>query len=172
MGSALMVALRRLDDAIATVENVAIVFLCASLAVLLFTNVLLRYLFRSPFAWIDEVVIAAFVWMIFLGVSACVRSHQHLRIDIVWRALPGSARQVVGLFAVAVMLVVIVSIIYNGYHYAVFVAGNITPILGISAAWLYVGLPLGMAFAAVHLVRQTMDEGSDQVLQSVLERDE
>jgi TRAP-type transport system small permease protein len=172
MVSALLTILRRLDDAIAALENVLIVGLCASLAVLLFTNVLLRYVFRSPFAWIEEVVIAAFVWMIFLGVSACVRSHQHLRIDIVWRIVGGRVRQVLGFVSVAVMLAIVVAIIVNGYHYAVFVAGNITPILGISAAWLYVGLPLGMAFALVHLLRQTIDEGPDEVLQSVLEREE
>ena len=168
----LLDGLRRLDDFIGTLENLLIVALSALVAVLLFTNVLLRYVFRSPFTWIDEIVIAAFVWMIFLGVSACVRSHQHLRIDVLCRALGHHGNRMLGLVSVAATLVIILAVTLFGYRYAAFVAGNQTPILGISAAWLYVGLPLGMVFAAVHVVRQTIDEGPGQVLQSVLERDE
>ena len=172
MVSALMAALRRLDDLIAIVESVLITILCACLAVMLFTNVLLRYVFRSPFAWIEEIVVAAFVWMIFLGVSACVRSHQHLRIDIVPRYAGPRLKLELGVVSVGLLMAILVAVAYFGYQYAAFVAGNRTPILGISAAWLYVGLPLGMAFAAVHVIRQTIDEGPAVVLQSVLEQED
>ena len=168
----LLGGLRRLDDFIAVLESVLITALSASLAVLLFANVLLRYVFQAPFTWIEEIVVAAFVWMIFLGVSACVRSHQHLRIDVLCRALGGRANHLLGLVSASAVLAIILAVAVYGYRYAAFVAGNATPILGISAAWLYVGLPLGMVFAAVHVLRQTIDEGPGQVLQSVLEREE
>ncbi|WP_366554118.1 TRAP transporter small permease [Aquibaculum sediminis] len=171
MSSLLLAVLRRVDDAIALVENVLISALCAVLAVLLFGNVALRYLFRSPVTWIEEVVVAAFVWMIFIGVSACVRSHQHLRIDVVPRLLSGPAKGILGLLGLLCMVVIVAAMGKFGYDYAVFVSGNLTPILGISAAWLYIGLPLGMAFTAVHLLRQFFDEGPSRVLESVLERE-
>jgi TRAP-type C4-dicarboxylate transport system permease small subunit len=42
-------------------------------------------------------------------------------------------------------------------------------VLGISAAWLYVGLPLGMAMSLVHVVRQLVDEGPAELFKSVIE---
>ncbi|WP_366655130.1 TRAP transporter small permease [Fodinicurvata sp. EGI_FJ10296] len=162
---------RRLDDGIAFVETVVLTVLCASLGILLFTNVLLRYVFRSPFAWIEEVVVAAFVWMIFLGVSACFRTHQHLRIDLAARLLPKWATLVLGLVGTILMLCILMTLIVYGYFYALQVSGNATPILGISAAWLFYGMPLGMALAGIHIIRQALDEGLDEVLRSVLERE-
>lgn len=172
MRSAMMTGLRRIDDLIGAIESILIASLCGCLAILLFTNVLLRYVFRSPFAWIEEIVIAAFVWMIFLGVSACVRSHQHLRIDIVPRYAGPRLKSLLGVVSVGLILAIMLAVAFHGYQYAAFVAGNRTPILGVSAAWLYVGLPLGMVFAAVHVLRQTIDEGPAEVLQSVLERED
>lgn len=162
---------RRLDDAIAWIEDAVLAFGTALLALLLFANVLLRYVFRSPFAWMEEGIVAVFVWLVFIGVSASFRSHQHLRIDVLVRFLPRRAAVIVGAVAVATTFVILGLLLSVGTDYARFVAGNRTPVLGISAAWLYVGLPLGMALSIVHLVRQTIDEGPADVLKSVIEED-
>ncbi len=164
--------LRRLDDGIARVEDLFLALATALLGVLLFANVLLRYVFRSPFAWMEEGVVMVFVWLVFVGVSAAFRSHQHLRIDVLVRFLDARWAALVGSVAVVVTFVILGFLVMLGYDYAVFVAGNRTPVLGISAAWIYVGLPLGMALSIVHVVRQTLDEGPGEVLKSVLEMPE
>jgi TRAP-type C4-dicarboxylate transport system permease small subunit len=163
--------LRWLDDRLGWIEDALLAFATALLAVLLFANVLLRYVFRSPFAWMEEGIVAIFVWLVFIGVSAAFRSHQHLRIDVLVRFLPRPAAAAVGALAVAVTFAILGLLIWVGAEYARFVAGNRTPVLGISAAWLYVGLPLGMTLSVVHLVRQVVDEGPGDVLKSVIEAD-
>ncbi len=164
--------LRRLDDALAVVEDVAIAAATAVLAVVLFANVLLRYVFRSPFAWLEEVVVMVFMWMVFVGVSACFRSHQHLRIDVLVRYLPPAMAWLAGLAAVLVTYALLVILVKLGYDYAQFVARNRTPVLAISAAWLYVGMPLGMAFSVVHVTRQLLDEGPAGIFRSVMESED
>jgi TRAP-type transport system small permease protein len=161
--------LRWLDDLVGWVEDTLLAVGMALLAVLLFANVLLRYVFRSPFAWMEEGVVALFVWLVFIGVSACFRSHQHLRIDVLIRFLPRVAALVAGIAAVAATFVILGFLVKLGYDYAHFVSRNVTPVLRISAAWIYVGLPLGMALSLVHLVRQVFDEGPSEVLKSVIE---
>lgn len=164
-----MELLRRLDDGLAWVEDAFLALATALMAVLLFANVLLRYVFRSPFAWMEEGVVAVFVWLVFVGVSAAFRSHQHLRIDVLVRFLGPRMAAVVGAIAVALTFGMVLLLVVIGYDYAVFVSGNRTPVLGISAAWVYVGLPLGMAASLVHIIRQTLDEGPAEVLKSVIE---
>ena len=164
--------LRRVDDLLGWLEDAFMALATALLAVLLFTNVLLRYVFRNPFAWLEEGVVAVFVWLVFVGVSAAFRSHQHLRIDVLVRYLPRLAAAAIGTIAVVVMYGLLLLMAKLGWDYAMFVAGNRTPVLGISAAWLYVGLPLGMVFSLVHVTRQVLDEGPAQVFRSVLEESE
>lgn len=161
--------LRRIDDLVGWIEDVFLALSTSLLAVLLFANVLLRYVFKSPFAWLEEVVVAIFVWFVFIGVSASFRSHQHLRIDILIRYLPRAASLAVGAAAVALTFGLLLLLAKLGYDYALFVSSNRTPVLNISAAWVYVGLPLGMVFSLIHLIRQTIDEGPDGALRSVLE---
>jgi len=164
--------LRRLDDGLGVLEDGFLALATALLAVLLFANVLLRYVFRSPFAWMEEGVVAVFVWLVFVGVSAAFRSHQHLRIDVFVRFLAPGAAAVVGAIAVGLTFGMLLLLLVIGYDYAVFVSGNRTPVLGISAAWLYVGLPLGAAASLVHILRQTLEEGPAEVLKSVIEAGE
>ncbi len=164
-----MDSLRRLDDGLAWVEDVFLALATALLAILLFANVLLRYVFRSPFAWLEEGVVAVFVWLVFIGVSAAFRSHQHLRIDVLVRYLSRGLAIAVGSLAVLLTFSLLVLLVKIGWDYALFVSGNRTPVLGISAAWLYVGLPLGMAMSLVHVVRQLVDEGPAEVFKSVIE---
>jgi TRAP-type C4-dicarboxylate transport system permease small subunit len=162
-------SLRRLDDGLAWVEDVFLALATALMAILLFANVLLRYVFRSPFAWLEEGVVAVFVWLVFIGVSAAFRSHQHLRIDVLVRYLSRGLAAAVGSLAVLLTFGLLLLLVKIGYDYALFVSGNRTPVLGISAAWLYVGLPLGMAMSLVHVVRQLFDEGPAELFKSVIE---
>lgn len=164
-----MELLRRFDDGIGWLEDLFLALTTGLLAVLLFANVLLRYVFRSPFAWMEEGVVMVFVWLVFVGVAAAFRSHQHLRIDVLVRFLDARWAAVVGSLAVVVTFVILGLLVKLGYDYAMFVAGNRTPVLRISAAWVYVGLPIGMALSLVHVLRQTLDEGPGEVLKSVLE---
>jgi TRAP-type transport system small permease protein len=159
----------RVDDGIAWAEDLFLALATGLLGVLLFANVLLRYVFRSPFAWMEEGVVMVFVWVVFVGVSAAFRTHQHLRIDVLVRFLDARLTAIVGSLAVIVTFVILGFLVKLGYDYALFVANNRTPVLRISAAWIYVGLPLGMALSIVHVLRQALDEGPGEVLKSVLE---
>jgi TRAP-type transport system small permease protein len=165
-----MLWLRRFDDALARLEDLVLILLMAALALILASNVGLRYLFGRPFTWTEEVVVAGFSWMIFIGAAACIRSHQHLRIDVLVRFLPRPLALLAGIATVLVMLLLIAGLVWHGLSYTRFVSGNLTPMLGISGAWLFAGMPVGMTLALVHTVRQLLDEGPVEVFKSEIER--
>ncbi|MDX6748678.1 TRAP transporter small permease [Geminicoccaceae bacterium 1502E] len=161
--------LRALDDAVGRLEDIFIAVTMAVLMGLLFANVVFRYVFGSPITWTEEVVVAIFSWMVFVGASAAFRAHLHLRIDLVVRLLQGVVRKVVAALAAAVLVAVIGVVGWFGAAYAQFVAGNLTPMLGFSPAWIYAAVPVGMALSLVHLLRQIIEEGPDKALASVIE---
>jgi TRAP-type C4-dicarboxylate transport system permease small subunit len=57
----------------------ALVFLIIALT---FFQVLLRYVFNSPVAWIEEISRYLFVWIVFLGSAVAFRSGTHIKVDI------------------------------------------------------------------------------------------
>lgn len=161
--------LKALDDGVARLEDIFIAVTMTILMGLLFANVVFRYVLDSPITWTEEVVVAIFSWLVFVGASAAFRAHLHLRIDLVVRLLPAALRRLVAALAALVLVAVIGVVGWFGAAYAVFVAGNLTPMLGFSPAWIYAAVPVGMALSLVHLLRQIVEEGPDEALASVIE---
>ena len=60
-----------------------IILLMAAMAVVVFLQVLFRYLFNVPLSWSEELSRFAFVWVSFLGAAFLVRGDQHLRVTAV-----------------------------------------------------------------------------------------
>lgn len=48
----------------------------------LFAQVVSRYVFNKAFSWSEELALILFVWSIYLGACAAIRRHQHLRLEI------------------------------------------------------------------------------------------
>jgi TRAP-type C4-dicarboxylate transport system permease small subunit len=63
------------------------------MVVLVFGNVVLRYVFNSGIAAAEELARLMFVWMIFLGAILAMRRHAHLGVEMVQARLPRWARR-------------------------------------------------------------------------------
>jgi TRAP-type C4-dicarboxylate transport system permease small subunit len=67
------------------------IFIAASLAVmivLVFLNVVLRFVFSTGFAWSEEVARLCFIYMVYLGSIGAMRDNRHLLIDSVLNRVP------------------------------------------------------------------------------------
>jgi TRAP-type C4-dicarboxylate transport system permease small subunit len=62
--------------------------LLALMTVLLFANVVARYLFHTGIAVSDEIARLSFVWLVFLGAIIAVRERGHIGIDMLVRIMP------------------------------------------------------------------------------------
>jgi TRAP-type C4-dicarboxylate transport system permease small subunit len=75
-----------------TVEYLMALALSA-MVVLIFGNVLMRYLFNSGFAAAEELARLMFVWLIFLGAILALRHHGHLGVEMLQAKLPRPLRR-------------------------------------------------------------------------------
>ena len=62
-----------------------------TLVVLVFTQVLVRYLTYQPLAWTEEAARYIFIWLCLLGAAVAARRGQHFVVDLAQRALPADA---------------------------------------------------------------------------------
>ena len=66
-----------------------------AMVLLVFVNVVGRYVFNYSFASVEEVARILFVWVVYLGSVVAIKEGTHIRVDIVLMFLPHKARIVV-----------------------------------------------------------------------------
>lgn len=74
------------------------------MVVLVFGNVVLRYVFNTGIAWAEEIARLMFVWMIFLGAILALRQHAHIGVEMLQAKLPRSARRACAIVSHLLML--------------------------------------------------------------------
>jgi TRAP-type C4-dicarboxylate transport system permease small subunit len=63
-------------------EEYLLMFLSVFTVVVIFSQVVMRYLFNNSLTWSEEIARYAFIWMIYIGVSYGVKRNAHLAVDI------------------------------------------------------------------------------------------
>lgn len=86
-----------------TIKFVIAVLLMA-MVVMVFGNVLLRYIFNSGLSFYDELSRWCFVWLTFLGAIVAMRERRHLGVDILVRLLPRLGQKACFIIANLLML--------------------------------------------------------------------
>jgi TRAP-type C4-dicarboxylate transport system permease small subunit len=68
--------------------EILIAFFLAVMILLVFTNVVLRYLFSKGFAWSEEIARLCFIYLVYLGSIGAMRDNRHLLIDSILGRVP------------------------------------------------------------------------------------
>lgn len=118
-------------------------------------NVFCRFVLSQPIAWVEEVTLGFFVWLVFIGMSSAMKRGGHIGVDYFILKLPAPAQKVVILIrAAAIYFVLVYIFIYLGMELTNQAASKITPVLGISYQLIDIAIPLGGLLAAVHFTVQ------------------
>ncbi len=102
---------------VARLEEGILALLMASMTILTFAQVVMRYLFNSGMIWALEATVYMFAWLIMIGISYAVRVHAHIGVDAVVKLLPAGTRRAVGLIAVGLCLLYAVIMLTGSYNY-------------------------------------------------------
>jgi TRAP-type C4-dicarboxylate transport system permease small subunit len=68
-------------------EYVALIIALAVMVAVIFSQVVMRYVFNNSLSWSEEFARYLFVWFSWMGVSAGVKDKEHLKVDILLMAL-------------------------------------------------------------------------------------
>ncbi|MET0869238.1 MAG: TRAP transporter small permease, partial [Pseudorhodoplanes sp.] len=99
----------RVIDGYFLLLKVTVALLLAGMVVLVFGNVVLRYVFNSGIAISEELSRWLFVWMVFLGAIVGLREHAHLGVDTLIKFLSPAGRK--ACFAVSHALMLYASVL-------------------------------------------------------------
>ena len=167
----------RLIDLYCGALKVAIALCLAVMVVLVFGNVVLRYVFNSGIATSEELSRWLMVWLTFLGAIVALRQHAHLGVDTLVRALPPRGRLACFLASYALMLYADWLLTLGSWRQALITFGDAAPASGISVGLFFYssGLVFGVSAAVIlvyDVVRVLTGQMSEEELIAVKESDE
>ena len=79
--------IKKIWKVIDAIENNVLVIALAIMVAVIFTNVVMRYIFNNSLSWSEEFARYLFVWFSWVGVSAGVKDNQHLRVEFLSMSL-------------------------------------------------------------------------------------
>jgi TRAP-type transport system small permease protein len=118
----------------------------AVMVLLVFGNVVMRYVFNSGFTVSEELSRWLFVWLTFLGAVAALRSNGHLGTDMLVGRLSPAGKKVCMGIALVLMLFTIALIFKGSYDQAVVNWTSTSAVMEVSMSYFYAA---GMVFAVL-----------------------
>jgi len=146
---------------IAAIIRGLLIVVLSVMTLLIFANVVLRYVVGSSIPWAEEAARYLMIWLTFLSSGLVMRHGGHISIDYLNQKLPRKAALALNLFNLVLILVCCVVIGYFGVRYAMISQVQVTPSLRIPFGLVYLGIPLGLGLMALLIVLdfQQMVEG-------------
>lgn len=146
------------------IEKIVSCVSVAVMAVLVFLNVIARYVFNSSLAFSDEVSSYLFILMSFMGTAIAARRKAHLGLSIVTDRLSPRGRRILGTIMYFLSAFFCLLIVIFGVQ---MVVSQIQ--LGQETAtmqwpeWIYgLFVPVGAAFALVAFVEGALEMGKEK----------
>ena len=141
-----------------TVVEWLVILLTGALVLIVSANVFMRYVLEVGLLWAEEVSRLTFVWLVFLGAFTALRRRAHLALTFVYDRF-SSRLQVIVKYAGALLVLLFLGVlVWHGMALVLQTLrfGRVTPILGISAAWGYLSVPVGAFLMFLEMVRQLL----------------
>ena len=144
----------KFDRYIDLFEKYTITIGFAVATLVLFTNVVLRYVFNTGLVWALEFVQYLFAWVVLIGAAHGVKVGIHLGIDILLEKLSPKLRRIALICAISCCIVFIGIVDYESFWYVIRIYqwGDLTEDLRIPQWIPYLAIPTGMTLMLYHLM--------------------
>jgi len=109
--------LARIRNVLAALEEGIISLLLASMTLLVFVEVLFRFVLHRGIAWAQELTLLLSGWMVLFGVSYGIKVGSHIGVDALVKILPAKARRMVSVVAVVLCLTYCGLFLVGGWAY-------------------------------------------------------
>jgi TRAP-type C4-dicarboxylate transport system permease small subunit len=124
-----------------------------ALTVIVSLQVFNRFVLKTPLAWSEDLAMLLFQWVVFLGAALGVKRVRHFGIELVVRKFPERVRHRVELLTPAVMAIVALVMIVQGWILLTFNRTRTFPTMDLTYTWAFLPIPLAGVLILIYLVQ-------------------
>ncbi|SFO89965.1 TRAP transporter small permease [Salibacterium halotolerans] len=128
-----------------------------ALAVLVFFQVITRFVINFPLAWSEEISRYLTIYIVFLGSALAVRNKEHIAIDFLFDIVSAAKKKKLQLIVSIISTVFFIILCYYGTVLTITVIGQVTPTLQFSIAWVYAAVPIGSFVMALNSIANILN---------------
>lgn len=133
--------------------NILMGFSLAAMAILVFGNVVLRYVFNSGITWSEEMSRFLFIWMVFLGAIGALKDNQHLGVDMLIKKLPTPIQKSVYTISNVLVLYILWLVLEGSWKMTLINMDSTAPATGLPLSYIYgIGVAMSLAMAPIVLM--------------------
>lgn len=125
---------------------------------LIFAQVVMRYVFSNSLSWSEELARYLFLWQSWIGVSYGVKKNMHLRILILPGKLKGRAKDILEIIVNTIWFAFGTFMIFKGFELAMMIAsrGQASAALRLPMQIAYLSVPVGCLLMNLRLIESTV----------------
>lgn len=131
----------------------------AAMVLILFLQVISRYVFNSAFSWSEELAIILFIISTYFGASAAIRTKQHLRLEVLTSKLSEKGQLIMEIvnnaFFALFNLIILTGVIPMVQRLRE--NGTATAVTQIPKWMIYIILPIVFVLMIFRLIQVSMD---------------
>lgn len=128
------------------------------MVVVIFLQIIARYIFGDSFSWSEELARYCAIWLIYITLGAVVLKAQHVTVDAIVSRLPESVKRPWEQGIQVVILALNIVLIVFGTILVARVAelGALSPALQLPMWVVYAAVPVGLLLASVRAVQASI----------------
>ncbi|MGD8386989.1 MAG: TRAP transporter small permease [Desulfobacteraceae bacterium] len=130
--------------------------LTGAMALLVFLQVIFRYLLDAPLDWSEEMSTFAFAWMALLGASVGLKRDEHPRLDIFFVLFPPALQQAARVLINAAVIFMLGVLLVYGWKLTLVMKMQHTAALNYSVSFVYAVLPASALIMLIHALTETV----------------
>ena len=125
-----------------------------AITVVVFINVLTRYLLNYSFSWAEELTRYLMVAVAFIGAAICSRRGIHLGIDFFFSMLPDKIRKIVAILisGVGAAFTFVLTLLSIQLIENLVETGQRSAAMNVPMTFVYASIPIGCGLMALHFI--------------------
>jgi len=126
------------------------------MVILIFLQVIFRFIFNFSLAWTEEMSRYTFVALVYFSAVIAVKRGRHLRTEGIIQALPNKIKKWVYTFSDIIWLSFTIIMVKLGYDssLSVLLSGQKSPVLHVKVGLIYMLIPICFALLSLRIIQQ------------------
>lgn len=140
-----MKTLTKLDGVLNKIIKVLLILLFTAMTVVIFMQIVYRYVLLKPIPWAEEVARYLFVWITFVGSSVAVKTKGHVGVEFLVDKLPKSMPKIALAFAFVLCAVFSLLMAIHGWTLVQRTGSQVSAAMRMPMSYAYLAVPVGFA---------------------------
>ena len=167
-----MKALFMIDDVVSKLVKVILTILFAAITIVIFMQIIYRYVLLKPIPWAEEVARYLFVWISFLGAGVAVKLKSHVGVGFVINMLPKRITKMALTFSYLLCAAFSILMTIHGWTLVLRTSGQVSAAMRMPMSYAYLAIPVGffimfknfLIIAFKEVVSMRKDSSTDSIV--------